>query len=539
MSIAITTPRAKQITPQMALVERARRELARRKYADFRDYMAPWYQRARHNLLLAAKLEEVELYIRTEGEQGIGRLIVCEPPRYGKSEDVARLFPTWVLGKNPDKRIAVTSYAASLSDGHSRQIRNYVMGDRFAAIFGHKSVMDTPVEISDDSASKSDWDLAEPNRGGVVSRGIGGGLSGKGAHLLVIDDPTKDAEEARSEDHQRKVMDWYQSVALQRLEKGSAVIIVQTRWNPNDLVGQLLKLMGGTDPDAEQWEVVFLPALALQEDEYPKTMDDFTENLLRGIYIPLYERYEATGLEKSIKVVGDQLGRKPGEALWPWKFPLEVVEQKKSKVSPFFFAALDQQLPRAFSGGFFDESDIKIMEPAAVPENVTWCAYVDLALGNSKKSDLNAVMPFTMDPKTGDYIYRDLVHERDLNRFMMLLKMEMRDPRNKRVIWGIESVAFQTLVFNEFRKDPLLAAVAMVKIVPNESKEDRATNVSVRSKGGHLWLVRGAWNQTAIRELLDFPFGRHDDIVDTVSGGPFMYAKYGSGEKKKAGSHQG
>lgn len=498
------------ITPVDALAERAKRQLARNHYADFRRYMAPWYEDAKHNLYVAQKLEEVELYIRTEGAEGNGRLMVCMPPRCGKSEDVSRLFPTWVLGRNPDKRIAITSYAASLSDGHSRAIRNSVMGRSFANVFGQTSTVDTPVEISDDSASKSDWDLAEPHRGGVVSRGIGGGLSGKGAHLLIIDDPTKDAEEAMSQQHQRKLMDWYQSVAVQRLEKGSAVIIVQTRWNPDDLPGQLLQAMGGDDPDADQWEMVFLPALALQEDEYPKTIEEFKENLLRGILIPMG---------------GDQLGRTPGQALWPWKFPQEVVEAKRSKVSPYFFAALDQQLPRAFSGGFFDGPDIRTFEESEIPPNLKWFAYVDLALGNSKASDLNAVLIETLLPATGDLVGRDLIHERELNKFLKLVKIAMKLPENKRVIWGVESVAFQTLVFSDYIKDPELANVAIIKVIPQESKQDRAMKVSLRAKEGHFGLVRGHWNAVAIRQLLEFPFGQHDDIVDTVSGGQLMIAE--------------
>jgi phage terminase large subunit-like protein len=480
--------------------------------------MWPDFQDAAHNLRTAEKLEEVERYIRTEGKEGIGRLIICKPPRYGKSIDAARLFPAWMLGRNPDKRIAITSYAATLSDGHSRAVRNYVQSQRFSNLFGAQSTVDVPVSLSDDSASVSDWDLAEPHQGGCVSRGVGGGLSGKGAHLLIIDDPTQDIETAASESHQRKLRDWYESVAYQRLERGGAIVIIQTRWNPDDLVGQLLKKMGSDDPDADQWEVVFEPALALDEDQYPKTADEFRENLLRGVYIPMG---------------GDQLGRQPGEPLWAAKFPISAIHRQMANMSPNVFAALHEQLPRAISGGYFDEADLQIIEPAQVPEDLNWCAYVDLALGNTKKSDRNAVMPCTLNPDTGDLIFRDLILERELNRFLMRLKIAMLEPVNKKVIWGIEAVAFQTLVFEDFRKDATLTSIKMVKIIPTESKEDRAMGVSLRAKDGHVKLVRGSWNAAAIRELLDFPYGQHDDVVDTVSGGPYMIAKYGKKRESK------
>lgn len=521
--IGTRTPARTQITPEAAHSERVTRQLARDSYAAFRHYMWPDYKDGPHNLILAEELEAVELFIRTQGQEGNGRLVVCMPPRYGKTTDGARLFPPWVLGRNPDSRVAITSYAASLSDAHSRAVRNYVTSKRYSNLFGEQSTVDVPVSISDDSASVSDWDLAEPHRGGCVSRGVGGGLSGKGAHLLIIDDPTPDIETANSESHQRKLKDWYESVAYQRLEKGAAIVIIQTRWNPNDLVGQLLKKMGSDDPFADQWRVVFLPAFALEEEQYPKTDAEFKENLARGVFIPMG---------------GDQLGRKPGEPLWTDKYSLEAVKKQQANMSPNVFAALHQQLPRAISGGYFDEADIGFIEPGLIPEELTWCAYVDLALGNSKKSDFNSVMPGTILPETGDFVCRDLLRVRELNQFLRKLKMVMQDPINKHVIWGIESTAFQTLVFEEFRKDPTLANVAMVKVIPQESKEDRAMRVSMRGKDGHFKLVKAPWNPIAIREMLDFPQGLHDDVVDDASGDLYMIARY-SKPKRKAESHQG
>jgi len=518
-----------RITPEMARVEEARRELAKRSYVDFRHYMAPWYVDAPHNVCLARELEEVEKFIASGGKEGNGRLIVLMPPQYGKSNDGARLFPAWVLGRNPNRRIAITSYASSLSDGHSGAVRNYVQSQRYQNVFGETSTVDTPVGVADDSASKSDWDIAEPHRGGCVSRGIGGGLSGKGADLLIIDDPTKDIEEARSDVHQKKVLDWFESVAYQRLSHGGAIVIIQTRWDPDDLVGQLLKKMGSDDPNAEQWKFVFLPALALEADEYPTTMEQFKENLLRGVCIPIKSENPEDFPEEYRHLVfpkGDQLGRNPGEALWEWKYSKLYIEKKKSNLSAYVFSSLDQQLPRAFSGGMFDESDIQIMATAQVPPKLRWFAYVDLALGKNTRSDFNAVMPVALSQEPPDFIGRDLYREQALNKFLKNLKKLMLDEVNKGVTWGIESTAFQTLIFEKFRGDPELAMMKILEITPSESKEDRAEAVSLRGKEKHLWLVKGEWNRLAIRELTFFPHGKHDDVVDTMSGGLLMIAKY-------------
>jgi len=500
------------LTREVAYAEKARREKARRYYRAFRTYVAPWFKEAPHNELLANAFEEIEKYIASEGQEGIGRLIVSIPAQMGKSTDAARLFPAWVLGRNPNIRIAITSYASSLSDGHSGFVRNLVQSDAFKNVFGGKSNQMVPVDISDDSASKSDWDLAAPFRGGCVSRGIGGGLSGKGADLLIVDDPTKDIEEARSEIHQRKLMDWYESVATQRLSKGGAVLIIHTRWDPNDLAGQLLKKMGSGEPNAEQWKIIYLPALALDLEEYPVTDEQFRDNLLKGLFIPK-------------AADGDQLRRGPGEALWEDKYPKEYILKKKANMSPFVFSAMDQQLPRAFSGGLFDEQDIQVMDPLQVPPNLKWYAYVDLALGKNARSDFNCVMPGALKQDTTDYILRDLYREQSLDKFLKELKKLMLAESNKGVTWGIEGTAFQTLVFRQFRGDLELAMVKVMEIIPSESKLDRAENASLRGKEKHLWLVRGEWNRTAMREMTLFPLGRHDDVVDALSGNLLVMAE--------------
>jgi phage terminase large subunit-like protein len=176
----------------------------------------------------------------------------------------------------------------------------------------------------------------------------------------------------------------------------------------------------------------------------------------------------------------------------------------------------------------FDEKDILPIEPAKVPQNLNWWAYVDLALGQNKRSNFNSVYPFAMDPKNGDYLYRDLLRVRELDQFLKELKTAMLEPKNRKVTWGIESVAFQTVIFNDFRKDKDLVTVRIRKVIPTESKEDRAQGTSIHSKEQPLKLVKANNNPVAIRELLDFPFGKEDDIVDSMTGGPYMMAKFGN-----------
>ena len=247
--------------PQEALDERVRREKGRRHLADFCAYVSPWYQRARHLDYAAEMLEQVETYIRSKGRTGIGRMLIFMPPRHGKSELVSKHFPAWVMGRLPDTRVILTSYGADLAVSNSRASREIVQGIKFRALFGDLATVDAPVELSQDSRSVEAWDLAAPNRGGVVASGVGGGITGKGAHLMIVDDPFKNRDEAESETARERVWNWWTSSAYTRLEDGGAVVGMLTRWHPDDWAGRLLKAMA-IEPGADRYVVVCLPALA-------------------------------------------------------------------------------------------------------------------------------------------------------------------------------------------------------------------------------------------------------------------------------------
>lgn len=507
------------VSPSEARAELARMELARRRYAHYRRYIAPWYRDMPDGDLVASKLEQVYRYIETGGREGIGRLMVFKPPRHSKTTDVSRLFPSWCLGKNPDMRVILTSYGADLSQEDSRAVRQTVESERYQRLFGEQSVAEEPVVLSDDSRSKASWNLADPHRGGLASAGIGGAITGKGAHLLVIDDPFKNREDAESEPYRRRVRDWYQSVAYTRLETGGAIVVTHTRWHQDDLAGQLLQMMV-SDPLADQWDVLFLPALALPIDQYPQTEEEFRDNLAKGLYLPMG---------------GDPLGRSEGQALWPEKFDEENLARKQVNIGEFEFASLYQQLPRPVSGGFFDEQDFKFVDK--VPEKLQWYRYVDLALGESKKADWNTTGAVAMDAE-GNLYLRDVVSVHSLEHFLPVLRALMLDPNESGVIWGIESNNFQTLVWNEFMKDAELAMVPIRKIIVTDDKQTRARPVQMRAKGGKFFLLRGTWTAGFLRQAVGFPTGQHDDMVDMVSGGLRMISLF-SRAKKKAGQHDG
>jgi predicted phage terminase large subunit-like protein len=496
-----------KITPEEALAERARREQARRSLIPFAEYIAPWYQTGAHHRLVAEKLEQVELYIETKGKEGIGRLIISEPPRHGKTEEVSRIFPAWLLGKLPDSRVIVTSYGADLAQDDSRAIREYVTGDRYQALFGQQSAVDDAVDLAADARARANWNLAAPHRGGVVAAGVGGGITGKGAHLLIVDDPFKNRDEAESEAYRKRVISWWKSSAYTRLEDGAAVVITHTRWNRDDLAGYLMQQMVQDPLLADQYEVLYLPAVALQEDEYCRDEAEHQKNLERGIYIP----------------AADPLGRKPGEALWPQKFNEMALAKIQANILDFEFTCLYQQMPRPQSGGFFDEENFQIIDRA--PEGLQWVRYVDLALGETKQADWNATVATALDAATGNVYYRDMLLVHELDKFEHELAALMTDSSERGTVWGIEKVAFQAVVVRELLKKPKLANTAIMAIQPDGDKVQRARPLQLRARQGKVFLVRGPWTQKFINECLGFPSGRHDDQVDTASGGLQMIAR--------------
>jgi hypothetical protein len=224
------------------------------------------------------------------------RAMVTMPPRAGKSRRTSRWGPTWYLRRQPDHRFMLASYAAHLADDHGRWIRN--------TITEHAPTLGINLRYGSQAANRFD---IEGHEGGMVTAGVGGPLTGRGAHVACVDDPFKGSEDAGSPTQRERVWDWWQSVLLTRLEPQGSVLLVNTRWDDDDLSGRLLK----EEPD--DWIVIDLPAIALSDD--------------------------------------DPLGRRPGEALWPERYNEDDYARIRKSVGERVWWALYQQQPRPLEGG--------------------------------------------------------------------------------------------------------------------------------------------------------------------------------------------
>lgn len=213
------------------------RHAARNNFSIFKRVVWKRYIQAAHIEFLDYYLNQVLLYIETGGKEGIGQLLLEMPPRHGKTQNVSRLFPAYFLGRNPDKRVILTSYSASLPEGNSRWIRTLIQMPNYRFVFPHMA-------LALDSRAKDEWNLISPYAGGLTAIGKGGAVTGKGAELLIIDDSVKNREEAESERIRQKDWDWITSDLWTRKEPGSAVISIMTRWHDDDVHGRFRKYHG-------------------------------------------------------------------------------------------------------------------------------------------------------------------------------------------------------------------------------------------------------------------------------------------------------
>jgi hypothetical protein len=261
--------------------------------------------KARHLELLDRKLVAVAKGIENRTSP---RLLIDAPPRHGKSELSSKNFPGWFLGRYPDLRVILTSYETSFAREWGQKTRDLLneQGEHFG------------VQIRPDSSAADRWDIAG-HTGGMRTAGVGTGITGKGAHLFLIDDPVKDAAEANSETYRKNTWDWYRSTAYTRVEPGGAIVVIQTRWHEEDLTGKILAHAAET---GEQWDVLHLPALSEGPDV-------------------------------------DVLGRELDQPLWPERYDRKALELIRATLGSYWFSALYQGRPQPAEGGAFKRSWFK------------------------------------------------------------------------------------------------------------------------------------------------------------------------------------
>jgi hypothetical protein len=459
--------------------ELAKRELARRKLLPFIEYNFEQYRANWHHKLLIEKLEQVE-----RGE--IKRLIVEMPPRHGKSEIVSVQFPSWYIGKNPDKSIITSCYASELATDFGGQTRNLINTKEYKYIF-------KDIKLAEDSQAKNNWGISG-HRGRYVATGVGGAITGKGADVLLIDDPFKNREDADSPVIREKVWKWYTSTARTRLSPEGAIVIVHTRWHDEDLIGKILQ-----SENADKWERLSLPAIAIKDETF----------------------------------------RKIGEPLWESQYNLDNLMETKQDIGPYDWSALYQQDPIASSSNIFRlqdfryhlSSDFERADGILKKEDLRCIIAVDPAFSTSKTSDDAVVMAWGKHKISGNYYLLDGYADTSApsHTFQAILSMYDRVTADgyKVDFISIESVSIskdQTKFVTDFKSflKERNRYLTVNEWKPEGKKEERIkfvlepkaslNAISLRKDMADTSFVRKFENQ-----IVDFPHGKHDDVIDCAA----------------------
>jgi predicted phage terminase large subunit-like protein len=475
-----------------------RRILAKRVRAaelviPFAGYVDDDYQAAAHLQLIGEYLYQVEQYITTQGAEGVGRLIITVPPRHGKTQLVSKRWPAFLFGRHADWRIALVSYAAELSQDSSRAVRALIRDEpRYHQLF-------PDVTLSEESQAVHRWALAgvSPDNPSLVATGVGGPLTGRGFQLIVIDDPIKGREEAESEAVREGLQEWYRGTLRTRLEPGGAIVIIQTRWHEDDLVGWLLSQK--ETGEGEEWTVVNLPALA--------------------------ERQDAKG-----KPVHDPLDRTDGAALWPERFDRVTLLALKRALGSYDWESQYQGHPKPPAGSKILREWLQTISAERVPKGLMWARYWDLAISTKTTASYTASARCAIDAEGNLYIAGMIRGKWEWPKQKKVMVSTMEAERALGVIHGVEEALHGTAAVQTLRNIKKLIGIAFKGVRVIVDKLTRALPWIAMAEDAKVFLVAGPWVPDFVDEAAAFTGknDKFDDQIDAVSGAVALLHKYGT-----------
>lgn len=477
--------------------ELAARTLARRRLIHYVQRFNPQYLAGWVHKDIARRLERFVLQVK-EGKRP--RLLLLVPPRHGKSKLASEELVSWVFGQYPDWEIISTSYNVSLPLAFSRRIRDRMRDPNYHVLFPE-------THLHEDSQAIEEWSTTAG--GGYRAAGVGGGITGKGAKILIVDDPVKNWEEADSAVIRDNTWDWYLSTARSRLAPGGGILGIQTWWNDDDWAGRIQQAMA--QGDGEKFEIVKYPAINEGYDEYLGPDEVAIMEVPPGSEAP----------------EGAVLLRKEGTALHPERYSLdELIQMKKNYASlgqRRMWSALYQQNPIPedgiqFTRDMFVYSDECPLDPKDYGFNV-YCAW-DFAITEKQTSDWTVGYCIAQD-WFGNLWELDMIRFRsEDNRMIADAIVDMYEK------WGVTVCGVENgQIWKGIKSTVLQRAQERLKGGFNYEELNTLTDKKVRAAPlrGQMQLKRMRFKKSApFREIVDtefmrFPAGKHDDIVDAAA----------------------
>ena len=442
------------------LEEAKEREESRVDFLTFVRKMWPAFIGGKHHEIMADAFERV-----ANGE--MKRLIINMPPRHTKSEFASYLFPAWFLGRYPEKKIIQTAHTAELAVGFGRKVRNLIGQDDFQSVF-------PGIELSSDSKAAGRWNTNK--RGDYFAIGVGGAVTGKGADVLIIDDPHSEQEAALgayNAEVYEKTYEWYTSGPRQRLQPGGAIIIVMTRWSTRDLTGKIIKSVTQKE-GVDEWEVIELPAIMPS-----------------------------------------------GQPLWPEFWPIDQLESLKAELPVSKWSAQYQQNPTSEEGALIKREWWQDWDRTNPPPCEAIIQSWDTAFLKTQRADYSACTTW------GVFYHPDENGDSHPNLILLdAYKEKLEFPDLKRAAyekyWEYEPD--QMIVEAKAAGSPLIfelraMGIPVTEFTPSRGQDKiaRVNAVSDLFASGVIWCPATRWADEVIEECASFPSGDHDDLVDSTT----------------------
>ena len=409
-----------------------------------------------HSTIMAKKFEEI-------ANGTLKRLIINMPPRHGKSEFSSFLFPAWLMGKKPKTKIIQATHTAELSYRFGRKMRNLMNDEEYRKIF-------KDVSLRADSKASGRWDT---NHGGeYFGAGTGGAITGRGADLLIIDDPH--SEQNLTETSFDNAFEWYMSGPRQRLQPGGAIVVIMTRWSERDLTARLMRQQA--EAKADQWEVI----------EFPAIMPS-------------------------------------GKPIWPEYWSKEELEKIKANLPTMSWEAQYQQNPTSEEGAIIKREWWKKWTKEKIPELVHVIQSYDTAYSKKETADFSAISTWGIFQTAN---YKDniilLDCQKDRWEFPQLKKIAFEQYK----YWDpdtivVEAKASGMPLIQELRQK----GIPVMSYSPSKGhdKMTRVNSIAPVFESGMVWAPDKKFAEEMIEECAAFPYGEHDDLVDSMTQAIMRY----------------